>query len=221
VVLGLVAQPLCVYPIRNHWLMWIAMVGVLFGLVLYLAGPSVIRVTWLPILYLLFAMPISPGLYTKVSVPMQNIAARGSVPVLHLMGVDAEVSASRLTFKDRWGEDVDLTVAQACNGMRLLTAFLALGVAMAYLDDKPIWQRLVLVVMAIPIAIFCNILRVAVTAWMFYIGKPELGQGIMHKFAGVLMLVPAFLMLWALAWLLRHMFVEAEEADSSPGEEAA
>ena len=223
VVLGLVAQPLCVYPIRNHWLMWIAMVGVLFGLVLYLAGSSVIRITWLPILYLLFALPISPGLYTKVSVPMQNIAARGSVGVLRLAGVAINAVASRLEFTSRSGVVRDLTVAEACNGMRLLTAFLALGVAMAYLDDKPIWQRVVLVIMAVPIAIFCNILRVAITAWMFYIDKPELGQDFMHKFTGILMLVPAFLMLWALAWLLRHLFVEpAEPGEDSPaGEDAA
>ena len=45
-----------------------------------------------------------------------------------------------------------LNVAEACSGMRLLMAFLALGVAMAYLHYRPIWQRIGLLASTIPIA---------------------------------------------------------------------
>lgn len=123
-----------------------------------------------------------------------------------------------------------LDVAEACSGMRLLMAFLALGVAMAYLDDKPIWQRMVLVAAAIPIAILCNVIRVAITCWMYYIDRKELGEEFMHYFTGVLMLVPAFLMLWGLArllralprffsWLVDKLFVEVSDEDDGDGTE--
>ena len=45
-----------------------------------------------------------------------------------------------------------LDVAEACSGMRLLMAFLALGVAMAYLHERPLWQRAVLLISTVPIA---------------------------------------------------------------------
>ncbi|KKK60632.1 hypothetical protein LCGC14_3022430, partial [marine sediment metagenome] len=59
--------------------------------------------------------------------------------------------------------------------------------------------------------------------WTFYIDKPELGQDFMHFFAGLVMLIPAFGMLWALAWLLRNLFVEVTEdqAESQPAAEGA
>ena len=217
-LLCLAAEVLSVLWIHNWWLAQVAMVGLLFGLVLYLAGPGVIRVTWLPILFLLFAMPIPDLVYARVAVPLQNLAAKGAVVALRVAGVDIYSTASNLQLISREGHTHGLTVAEACSGMRMLMAFLALGVAMAYLDDKPVWQRAILVVLAVPIAVFCNVLRVSITCWMFYIDKPELGQDFMHTFTGILMLIPAFLLLWALAWILRNLFVadDLTEPEATP-----
>ena len=60
-----------------------------------------------------------------------------------------------------------LDVAEACSGMRLLMAFLALGVAMAYLHFRPPWQRIILLISTIPIAILCNIIRVTITGFIY------------------------------------------------------
>ena len=93
----------------------------------------------------------------------------------------------------------------------------ALSVATAYLDDRPNWQRIVLVAMGVPIAVICNVLRVVTTSTMYYLDRPELGHGFMHTFTGMLMLAPALLMLWGLSWLLRNLFVEAEDEPDEPG----
>ncbi len=208
------------YPGQNYWLSQICMIGVLFGLVLYLGGAPTIRVTWLPILFLVFAIPIAPRVYTAISLPLQNISARGAVVIFRALQVQITSSASALELISRSGEVRPLTVAEACSGMKLLMAFLALGVAMAYLDYKPIWQRVILVASAIPIAIFCNVIRVAITCWMFYIDEPDLGQDFMHYFTGMLMLIPAFALLWVLSWILRNIFVERPaEARRSAGAE--
>ena len=226
-LLALAAQVVAVFWIRNWWLAEIGMLGVLLGLALYLGGWAVLRLTWLPILFLLFAMPIPDLLYTRIAVPLQNLSAAGSVAILRLR-VDIVSVASRLEMRSISGITRYLTVAEACAGIRLLMAFVALGVALAYLDYKPMWQRLVLVLAAVPIAVFCNIIRVTITCWMYYIDKPELGRGFMHTFAGLLMLVPAFGMLWLLAWLLKvpgwirdNLFVEElAPAKSGNGPEA-
>ncbi|MCD4699418.1 MAG: exosortase/archaeosortase family protein [Phycisphaerae bacterium] len=208
VLLAMVAEVVAVLRIHNHWLAQMSMVVMLIGLVLYLGGISVIRVIWLPILFLLFALPIPELLYSRLAVPLQDIAASGAVMILEVLGVEITSTASALDVISRSGVTHGLTVAEACSGMRLLMAFCALGVAMAYLDYKPIWQRLILVAAAVPIAVFCNVIRVAITCWMYYIDEPEMGQGFMHTFAGILMLLPAFAMLWALSWVLRHIIVE-------------
>jgi exosortase len=136
------------------------------------------------------------------------------------MGVEITRKASNLQLTSVAGKVCDLTVAEACSGMRLLMAFFALGVATAYLGVRPLWQRLTMVVAAIPIAVVCNVLRVAITGWMFYIDRPEWGKGILHTATGMLMLIPAFLLLWilgllleAVRWLGNRLFVEEPEAE--------
>jgi len=204
------------HPIHTHWLCQLGIVALLFSLVLYLGGPSVIRITWLPILFLALAMPIPPMLYQRISVPLQEFAARCSVLVLRVFGVTISVTASNLAITSASGFQHSLTVAEACSGVRSLMAFVALGVAWAYLENRPIWQRVALVASAVPIAILCNVLRVTITCSMYVVDEPELGQNFMHKFTGMLMLVPALLMFWGLSELLRRLFVEAEEPQPAP-----
>jgi len=217
-VLGILQVLVGVWPIQNQWISHLGMVPILLGLVLYLAGPAVLRVTWLPIAYLLFLMPMPGRLYSRIALPLQNLAASASQIILKLCGVEIVVKESSLTLVSMTGIERQLTVAEACSGMRLLVAFLAIGVAMAYLDEKPIWQRVTLAVMGIPIAVICNVIRVVITSTMYVWDKPELGQDFMHTFTGMLMLAPALLMLWGLSWLLRGLFVESdEEEDESDG----
>jgi len=211
-ILCLVGEILGIYPVRNYWISQLFMIGMVFGLVWYLAGGRVIRVVWLPILFLVFAIPLPELLYGRIALPLQNIAAKGAVIILRVLKVDISNIASSLQIVSRSGIERDLTVAEACSGMRLLMAFLALGVAMAYLDYKPIWQRIILVLAAIPIAISCNVIRVSITCWMYYIDEPELGQDFMHHFTGILMLIPAFIMLWILSWIIQHIFIEEQES---------
>ena len=100
-------------------------------------------------------------------------------------------------------------------------AFMALGVAWAYLEYRPVWQRVVLVASAVPIVLLCNVLRVATTCLMYVLDQPELGKDFMHEFVGLLMLIPAAGMLWVLSRLLKAFFVEETdeaEADGPPAE---
>ncbi|MHC4295383.1 MAG: exosortase/archaeosortase family protein [Planctomycetota bacterium] len=183
----------------------------------YLAGSSVIRVTWLPILFLTFAMPIPPTLYSRIAVPLQNFAARFSAIILQIFGVVIDITASRMSITSMGGNQYGLTVAEACSGVRSLMAFLALGVAWAYLENRAIWQRAVLVASAVPVAILCNVIRVTITSSMYVFDKPELGQDFMHEFTGILMLAPALAMFWGLSKLLESIFVEVEDGGSDGG----
>jgi exosortase len=106
-----------------------------------------------------------------------------------------------------------LNVADACSGMRLLLAFLALGVAMAYLHWRPIWQRLILLASTIPIAVFCNMVRVTTTGFIYVFIAPKYAQGVYHDMLGILMLVLAFGMYWLLAWFMESLFVDEHELE--------
>jgi len=203
------------YWIRNPWSTQMSLLLLVLGLVLYLAGWQVLRLTWLPILFLAFALPIPDIYYGRIALPLQNLAAAFSANIMRIFGVEIDVAASKLSLLSVSGERYPLAVEEACSGIHLLTAFVALSVCMAYLSERPVWQRVVLVLLGIPVAIACNVLRVTITCTMFYLDLPELGQKFMHAVTGLVMLVPALGMLWLAGWVLNNLFVEVEEDEAS------
>ena len=202
---------------RTWWFSQLSIPMMLFGVVLYVAGPAVIHLAWLPILYLVLAMPIPDMIYVQIALPLQNFAAQTATTFLQAVGVEISVTASRLDIVSLSGAEHTLTVAEACSGVRSLIAYVALGVAWAYLEYRPIWQRVVLVASAVPIAIVLNVVRVAITCLMYVIDKPEMGQGFMHEMAGIMMLAPAVLLFWLLGWLLHGLVIEVDEDAPAAG----
>jgi exosortase len=220
-VAGLVAMVLTVYPIRTPFLTQLTMIVVLFGMVLYLAGWGVMKVAWISILYLALAIPWPNRLYDALALPLQRLAAASSGEILSLFGVSIQVTALHLDLISANGVAHQLTVAEACSGVRSLMAFVALGVAMAWIEERPPWQRAVLVLAGLPIAVLCNILRVTLTSTMFYIDKPQFGQKVMHEFMGLVLLIPALIFLLLISRLMNMMYEDDDEDEDEPEEDGA
>ncbi|MCZ6445181.1 MAG: exosortase/archaeosortase family protein [Planctomycetota bacterium] len=187
----------------------------LFGIVLLFFGYRATSYLLFPLLYLcIFGQGISDRLMNYVTFPLQDITARGSYLFLKLIDVDIERRGNILTIYDD-GVAKPLNVSEACSGMRMLVAFLALGVAMAYTGFKHFWQRVTLVLMGVPIAIFVNILRVATLALLSLVDS-DFTAGDFHTFIGLLWLVPALLIYLGLIWILRHLIIEEEPSGGGP-----
>jgi len=144
---------------------------------------------------------------------MRQWAAAGATAVLDLVPQLEATTSGVIIDVIYKGHHLEpgLDVAEACSGMRLLTAFFALGVAMAYLHYRPMWQRLVLLASTIPIAILCNIIRVIITGLIYVLINPEYAQGIYHDLLGIAMLPLAFGLYGILAWFMSNLFIESEQ----------
>jgi len=192
----------------------IAMIAVLGAIVLFLGGWSLVRYTWLPVAFLVFAVPLPGRFYRGITIPMRQWAAAVAAGVLNLVG-GLEATARGVVIDVVYkGQPLEpsLDVAEACSGMRLLLAFLALGVIMAYLYYRPIWQRIILLASTIPIAIFCNIVRVTITGFIYVLIHPRYTQGIFHDMLGYSMLLLAFGLYSFLAWFMSGLLIEEGQA---------
>jgi len=200
-------------PSGYAYLQPISMIAVLGAVVLFLGGWRLVKYMWLPVAFLVFAVPLPRRYYVAFTMPMRHLAAEISTVLLNLLS-DLEATASGVVidviYKGRHLEP--LNVAEACSGMRLLMAFLALGVAMAYLHYRPAWQRIILLASTIPIAILCNIVRVTITGFIYVLLHPRYTQGIYHDMLGLGMLPLAFALYGFLAWFMASLFVEESEA---------
>lgn len=212
-ICGIVFYPLNIVHFQYGYLRPLGMIATLGAVVLFLGGWRLIKYTWLPIVFLVFAVPLPTRLYVSLTMPMQKWAAAVTGVLLNFVN-EMEVTVSGVVIDVVYrGQKLDppLNVAEACSGMRLLMAFLALGVAMAYLHYRPVWQRIVLLASTIPIAIFCNIVRVTITGFIYILIHPKYAQGIYHDLLGMVMLPLAFGLYGFLAWFMSILFVEEVE----------
>ena len=148
--------------------------------------------------------------------PLQELAAHSSIGLLKATGVHIEsAGGTAMNIISLQGNHHPLQIVEACSGVRSLMAYLALAVALAYLNDRPVWHRVVYVASAVPIAILCNIVRVVITCTMFVLDKPSYGQGFMHEFTGILMLGPAALMFVLVGRALDRLYIEDDEEDET------
>ena len=213
VVVSIMIYAFGVVIAKNHWICQLSMPVMIFGATLYLAGPRVAFLAMVPIFYLWLGMPWPEKLYREIATPMQELAAGMSASILRLCGVQVIQSSSSLRITSVTGVEYPLQVAEACSGVRSLMAFVALGVAMAYIEPRALWQRIVIIGAGVPIALFVNILRVTATCTAFVLDKEEFGREFMHTAMGMVLLIPALLLLMLLCKTLSAVYEDDEEDD--------
>jgi exosortase len=206
---GLVVWAYGIYPGQNHFVSDFGIIVSLFGLVTLLCGWRVMRVAWFPILFLVCALPWPEQLYEKVAWPLQLLAAKVAVHALQLTGVDAGHNGStKISMITGDGTIRTLNVAEACAGMRSLMTFVTVGAAVAFLSARPLWQKLIVTASAVPIAIACNVMRVSGQGILDRYVSQKVSEGFAHQFVGLVMMVPAFLLILLVGYVLDNLFIE-------------
>jgi len=168
------------------------------GLIVYFAGPAVLRAMTFPIAFLLFAIPIPVVVYNEIVFPLQFLASKFATRVLELLNLFPVMREGNVLVLPR----MRLEVVAACSGIRSLMSLLALAAGYGYLVERSIAVRWFLVMAMVPLAIISNGTRVMITAIMAnYIG-PQAAEGFMHEFSGWVIFVVATIMFLALHSLI-------------------
>ena len=205
---------LVTYRYKFGYFKSITVIPTIGSIVLFIGGWRLVKYLWLPVVYLIFAIPLPNEVYERMTIPLRQLAAMISSQILSLVSGLEATSVGVMIDVVYKGVRLEpaLDVAEACSGMRLLMAFFALGVAMAYLHYRPIWQRLVLLASTLPIAILCNIVRVTITGFIYILWDPKYAQGVYHDTLGLLMLPLAFGLYGLLAWFMANLTVDESQS---------
>ena len=202
--------------LANHMLQGFSMILAICGLVLLLAGPHLFRQLLFPIAFLGFAVTISELIMNRITEKLQDMAAIGSEVLLRILQFDVSRVGNQLTVFNSSGEGFPLEVAEACSGMRMVVAFVALAVAVGFFSCRQWWHRVALVLLAVPVAVFMNIVRVAALAAITLV-NPDFSVGGAHTLIGTLLLVPAFLLFMFCVWLLKKITPDEEKPQKAKG----
>lgn len=197
----------------NHMFQGYAIVLATLGGVLFLFGPRVFPLLILPLGYLGFAAKISQRPMEILTFKLQRVASVGAEMVLEVFGVVFGYTTTRLgntlEIVDGDGAVHSLNVAEACSGMRMVIAFLALGTAVALIACEKWWQRLILIAFAVPLAVGLNVARVAVLGLLSLVND-ELSKGEAHSIVGILLLIPGLGIFFGLTWVLKRIVIEPD-----------
>lgn len=204
VVMGVMCYVMFLVGISNHMGQGFSFILTLFGVVLMLTGPEVTRWAVMPIGYLVFGVTVSKMVMIKLTAQLQLVASKGAWMVLNSVGVSTDIKGNILEVTSGSGLTHQLNIAEACAGMRMVIAFVALGAAVALVGCREWWQRAALLMLAIPVAVLVNVVRVASLGVMTLV-NPDLASGSAHMFIGMLWLVPGFLLYMLIMWVLNRL----------------
>jgi exosortase len=178
--------------------MRVSFVFTLIGLVLLVLGHRMFRILAFPLLFLFLMVPLPKSVVNVIAFPLQLLATDFAVQVLYALGIPALREGNIIHLAN-----AQLFVAEACSGLRSLTALVTLGVTFAYFFRRSVVERVVLVASTIPIAILVNAARVALTGVLSHTIGPESTKGAFHQLEGLMTFGLAFVLLLIEAWLLQ------------------
>ena len=206
-------RDLAALPIRPHWtglvvvagslavllagrlgaelfLERISLVGLIGGAVLFLYGAGHLRVLALPIGFLVLMVPLPAVVFNQLAFPLQLLASSAGEAVLAASGIPVLREGNILVLPT-----TTLEVVEACSGIRSLVSLLTLAIILGKLTEPRLWARVVLAVLALPVAIAANAARVAGTGLAAEWISPQTAEGFFHEFSGWVMFVVAFALL--------------------------
>ena len=176
-------------------------VFLLAGCVLFLLGWQWFKKLALPITFLFFMIPLPYIVYDAMAFPLKLFVAKFSVIALKLMGVIVLREGNIIMFPQ-----TVLEVADACSGLRSLMSLLALGVALAVFTQRGTLQKILLVLLTVPIAIFTNMVRVIGTGFLAQYYGSAAAEGFFHEFAGMGVFLLAMVLLFVSSAVLRRVW---------------
>lgn len=179
-----------------------ALAPILIGVLLAMRGSPALRALWFPILFVAFLVPLPGTFVDALTGPLKQSVSEITVQFLHLAGYPIAREGVIITMGQ-----YQLLVADACSGMNSMFSLVALGLLFMYVTARAsVLHNAVMLVSLLPIAFSANIVRVlALTLITYYFGD-EAGQGFLHGFAGMALLLSALACVILLDTALARMF---------------
>jgi exosortase len=179
------------------------MLSIIFSvtaLILILFGWGVMRKVATVVLFLCLMLPWPHKAQALVSLPLQQWATSAAVFCLELLGYEVTQDGNVINMGS-----TSVAVAEACNGLRMVTAFLVISALMVLLVRRSLWEKLAVLASSLPIAFLCNVIRLTVTAMLYRVIENENVRDMIHSSAGYAMMPLALAFVLGEFWLLKQL----------------
>jgi exosortase len=163
------------------------------GLIWTFWGLGRLRKLAFPLFLLVTMIPLPAILYNRLAAPLQLLASAVSTASLQAAGITVFRDGNIIHLAQN-----TLGIAEACSGLRSLLSLTVLGLVMGYIWCSSAGARAAVFLLAIPMAISVNVLRIVGTAVVSET-DPGLAEGFYHLFSGWLVFLAGFVGLFVIA----------------------
>jgi exosortase B len=179
---------------------------------LLIKGPPALRAAWFPVLYMVFMIPLPGSLVDAVTGPLKQWISDIVESILYVAGYPIARTGVILSIGQ-----YQLLVADACSGLHSMFSLSALGTLFMYLmARKSRLHNAIMLAAILPVAFVANIVRVIVLVLVTYHLGDEAGQGFLHGTAGIVLMIVALCILFALDALLKLVLRERPSRPAAP-----
>ena len=176
-------------------------IPVLAGSVLLLLGWRAMARLWLPLVFLIFLVPLPNFVIVSITGPLKSMVSQMVESVLYELGYPIARSGVMLSIGQ-----YQLLVTDACSGLNSLYTLAALGLLYLYITASGnIARNVCLLASIFPIALAANFVRVLILTLITFHWGDEVAQSFLHGFAGMTLFAIALLLLLGLDVLLHRM----------------
>jgi EpsI family protein len=194
------------------WWLAAAWLAVAVGVILVLGGWRHLRRLAFPLVFVLFALPIPNRVLVPLQFYLQSATTSAAAAVLPAIGVSVERTGFVLGLPGG-----DLGVAEACSGVRSVTALTAIAAFVAHLRGFGPIRGLVLLALSVPVIAAVNAFRVVLSGLVQEHIGAEYIQGHWHEALGIGMVLVGLALVVGLAKLIGRK-QQGEKGSGGEGE---
>jgi exosortase B len=178
-----------------------SLIPVLAGITLITMGLQGFNKLWFAIFFTIFLIPLPSVLVDLLTNPLKHSISVLAESILYYF--DYPIARSGVTISIG---PYQLLVADACSGLHSMFSLSALGFLYIYLMRYKNWLRIAMIIASIlPIAFLANLIRVITLILVTYYLGDEVGQGFIHKFAGMFLFFISLIFLFLVDSILGKM----------------
>jgi exosortase D (VPLPA-CTERM-specific) len=174
-----------------------ALVIVVIGVAYAIMGRKGVKPILVPLLFLLFMIPLPSFILNNLSSQLQLISSSLGVNITRLFGVSVHLEGNVVdlgAFK--------LQVVEACSGLRYLFPLMCLSFICAYIYVGAFWKRALIFLSSIPITVFMNSFRIGVIGVLVEYWGIAQARGFIHDFEGWAIFMACFGIILIEMWIL-------------------
>lgn len=193
--LGLIAF-LYFVNFKTYYLASFVLIALIGTLIWAFGGKIAASKLVFPIAYLAFMIPLP--FIERSTLPLALFTGVCSSGLVQLLGVNLNVVGNAITLPN-----ANLVIGAQCSGINSLIALTALTALAAYILEGPLWAKILLTLLAIPLALISNILRVSSLIFVARWYGADSAFTFYHDYSGPIFFIVVLLLLYPLTKILR------------------